>query len=182
MMFYANGTDFILTNPNAILQSVATAQGDLLYATGENTVEKLAKGTAFQALRMNSGETAPEWGALTAEGTFTDFTTTIVTGTNTFTIPLGMNANFGHVKIWHSSEIITDIIINKNTNGSVGIEMYYGGASIAGKSLGYYGIYSSSGETFFSKCYIDGSDLKIELEATTGSGNAQLTAYWRVWV
>jgi fibronectin-binding autotransporter adhesin len=35
--------------------------GDLLYATGTTTLAKLAKGTASQTLKMNSGATAPEW-------------------------------------------------------------------------------------------------------------------------
>ena len=36
-------------------------QGDILYASGANTLSKLAKGTASQQIRMNSGATAPEW-------------------------------------------------------------------------------------------------------------------------
>jgi hypothetical protein len=39
----------------------STAAGDIMYHNGTNWV-RLAKGTAFQALRMNSGATAPEWG------------------------------------------------------------------------------------------------------------------------
>ena len=35
--------------------------GDILYATGSTTLAKLAKGTASQQIRMNSGATAPEW-------------------------------------------------------------------------------------------------------------------------
>ena len=35
--------------------------GDILYASAGNTLGKLAKGTAGQALKMNSGATAPEW-------------------------------------------------------------------------------------------------------------------------
>ena len=35
--------------------------GDVLYATGSTTLAKLAKGTAPQVLKMNSGATAPEW-------------------------------------------------------------------------------------------------------------------------
>ena len=44
-------------------QSLMTAQGDILYASGANTLAKLAKGTAAQALVMNAGATAPEWGS-----------------------------------------------------------------------------------------------------------------------
>ena len=42
--------------------------GDVLYATGSTTLAKLAKGTAGQYLKMNSGATAPEWA--TASGGF----------------------------------------------------------------------------------------------------------------
>ena len=48
-----------------------TTQGDLLYR-GASDLERLPKGTAAQVLKMNSGATAPEWGAdegLPAAGT-----------------------------------------------------------------------------------------------------------------
>ena len=38
-----------------------TTQGDLIYHNGTDNV-RLAKGTAGQVLKMNSGATAPEWG------------------------------------------------------------------------------------------------------------------------
>ncbi|TIP22449.1 MAG: hypothetical protein E5X67_36875, partial [Mesorhizobium sp.] len=40
----------------------SVAAGDVFYATGAKVVARLAKGTAGQTLRMNSGATAPEWG------------------------------------------------------------------------------------------------------------------------
>ena len=39
-----------------------TTQGDILYRDGSG-LQRLAKGTAGQALLMNSGATAPEWGS-----------------------------------------------------------------------------------------------------------------------
>lgn len=42
------------------------AAGDILYASGATTLTKLAKGTALQTLRMNSGATAPEWATTSA--------------------------------------------------------------------------------------------------------------------
>ena len=42
--------------------SVLTTQGDILYRNGSGD-QRLAKGTAGQALKMNSGATAPEWAA-----------------------------------------------------------------------------------------------------------------------
>jgi hypothetical protein len=49
-----------------LLESAAakvTTAGDTLYATGANTLARLAKGTAGQVLKMNAGATAPEWGS-----------------------------------------------------------------------------------------------------------------------
>jgi len=43
-----------------------TTQGDLLYRDGSG-LQRLAKGTASQALLMNSGATAPEWGNLSSD-------------------------------------------------------------------------------------------------------------------
>jgi len=51
-----------------------TTQADLPYATAAGTWDRLAKGTASQILRMNSGATAPEWstgGASIATGSYT---------------------------------------------------------------------------------------------------------------
>lgn len=45
------------------LSSLALVAGDILYATGPNMFARLAKGTGGQALLMNAGATAPEWGA-----------------------------------------------------------------------------------------------------------------------
>tara|TARA_B100000470_G_C19734984_1_gene366353 strand:- start:17 stop:874 length:858 start_codon:yes stop_codon:yes gene_type:complete len=42
-----------------------TTQGDLLYRDGSG-LQRLAKGTAGQALKVNAGATAPEWGGVTA--------------------------------------------------------------------------------------------------------------------
>ena len=37
------------------------ASGDIIYASGTDTLAKLAKGTGYQFLKMNSAGTAPEW-------------------------------------------------------------------------------------------------------------------------
>ena len=43
------------------LEGLTLAAGDILYATGADTLAKLAKGAALQILRQNSALTAPEW-------------------------------------------------------------------------------------------------------------------------
>jgi hypothetical protein len=47
----------------AIPKSLVDAAGDLIYATANDTPARLAIGTAGQVLKVNSGATAPEWGA-----------------------------------------------------------------------------------------------------------------------
>ncbi|GAA4108875.1 hypothetical protein ACFFTN_01465 [Aminobacter aganoensis] len=56
------------------LEGLALVAGDMLYATGADTLVKLAKGTALQVLRQNAALTAPEWATarevLTANRTY----------------------------------------------------------------------------------------------------------------
>ena len=52
----ADGTDVATT---------LTTDGDILYK-GSGALQRLAKGTAGQALKMNSGATAPEWGTISS--------------------------------------------------------------------------------------------------------------------
>jgi hypothetical protein len=54
-----NGTD---GSDGTDVGTVITTAGDVLYRDGSG-LQRLAKGTAGQALVMNSGATAPEWGA-----------------------------------------------------------------------------------------------------------------------
>ena len=48
------------------------AAGDILYASGSNTLAKLTKGSAGEALKMNSGGTAPEWGSVGSASSLSD--------------------------------------------------------------------------------------------------------------
>lgn len=54
----------------AIPKSLVDSAGDLIYATANDTVARLAIGTAGQVLKVNSGATAPEWGAASSTPTF----------------------------------------------------------------------------------------------------------------
>lgn len=75
----AQASDAALTS----LAGLSLATGDVLYATGADTVARLPIGTANQVLRVNTGATAPEWGSggltmltqvATTSGTNFDFT------------------------------------------------------------------------------------------------------------
>ena len=66
----------------------ALVQGDLIYADGTDTINRLAKGTAAQVLTMNTGATAPEWSApagLTNYGFFAQRTSAQSISANTWT-------------------------------------------------------------------------------------------------
>ena len=48
--------------------NISLLAGDTMYASGTDTLAKLAKGTAAQVLAMNAGATAPEWADAAAGG------------------------------------------------------------------------------------------------------------------
>lgn len=50
------------------LEGLSLVAGDILYATGADTLARLPKGTASQELRINAGATAPEWFTPSAGG------------------------------------------------------------------------------------------------------------------
>ena len=59
-----DGDDNTLTDlPAANLKIASQATSDVLYASSASVWARLAKGAAAQVLKMNSGATAPEWGA-----------------------------------------------------------------------------------------------------------------------
>ena len=58
----ASGTGPIPVITNSSTDLITTA-GDILYGTAADTVARLGIGTAGQVLKVNSGATAPEWGA-----------------------------------------------------------------------------------------------------------------------
>ena len=59
--------DADLTIPVTNSSTTLTTQGDVLYRDGSG-IQRLAKGTAGQTLKMNSGATAPEWATVSASG------------------------------------------------------------------------------------------------------------------
>ena len=65
----ASNTDMDFTWAGDATNTVVDAAGDLLYGTSADTLGRLAIGTAGQVLKVNSGGTAPEWGAA-GGGTF----------------------------------------------------------------------------------------------------------------
>ena len=81
-----NGTD------GTDLTSTLTTQGDIVYRDGSG-LQRLAKGTAGQALLMNSGATAPEWGT--------------VSGASNAFLAEGMSGNASGTLVFNNSLIIS---------------------------------------------------------------------------
>lgn len=59
----ASNTDLDFTWAGDATNTVIDAAGDLLYGSAADTLTRLPLGTAGQVLKVNSGATAPEWGA-----------------------------------------------------------------------------------------------------------------------
>lgn len=87
---YVDGvTSAIQTQLDGMIQkSLVDAAGDLIYATADNTVARLAIGTAGQVLKVNSGATAPEWGSVSggkiAQIVVSNLLTTATSSSSTF--------------------------------------------------------------------------------------------------
>ena len=73
------GTSGTVTVTNSMATAITTA-GDTLYGTGSGTFSRLGIGTAGQVLKVNSGATAPEWGAAATGGSLTLLSTTTFSG------------------------------------------------------------------------------------------------------
>ena len=101
--------------------------GDILYASGTDTIAKLGKGTAGQVLKMNSGATAPEWG--------TDSSTTYTAGdgldlsSTEFSVDLKSNGGL----VIESTEVAVDLAASSitgtldETDGGTGLTGYTAG-------------------------------------------------------
>jgi hypothetical protein len=132
------------------LEGLSLVAGDVLYATAADTLARLPKGTAGQALVMNSSATAPEWGAgivsgtaqATTSGTSIDFTS-IPSWVKRVTISLvGVSTNgTSHllVQIGDSGGV--------ETSGYLGTSAQVSGSSGATAFTAGFGIYSGAAAT-----------------------------------
>lgn len=74
---------------NSGLTISSQAAGDLIYATSSSVWARLAKGTALQVLRMNSGATAPEWATVNVAPQFRNNLNVKQASTTTITVDIG---------------------------------------------------------------------------------------------
>ena len=78
----------------------AFVAGDIIYADGTDTINRLAKGTAAQVLQMNAGATAPEW-ATAGGGTWEPVSlTTVTAGSSVASVEFtGLSGSYDAYKI-----------------------------------------------------------------------------------
>jgi hypothetical protein len=124
-----NGTD------GTDLSTTLTTQGDILYRDGSG-LQRLAKGTANQELRINSGATAPEWHTpAVASSDFVRITTnTLGSDTTTWSIDNVFSATYKNyiVKIaLRCGSAGGDIVLRylDNSGSEVGLANYRGQAA-----------------------------------------------------
>ena len=111
--------------------AVSAAQGDIMYATAANALTRLAKGTGYQRLRMNSGATAPEWASdLPALDVVTAETTVASTVTETNLLSYSLPANtLGTDSLLKITALLTFL---NNTGAGVTevVKFKYGGTTL----------------------------------------------------
>jgi hypothetical protein len=75
--------DFVWSADSAGMTNPMTTTGDVIYSSPGSTPVRLGIGSAGQILKVNSGATAPEWGAAPAAGGYTLISTTTLSSTAT---------------------------------------------------------------------------------------------------
>jgi hypothetical protein len=131
----ATGLKYVSDSQNTVID----AAGDLVYGTAADTLGRLAIGTAGQVLKVNSGATAPEWGAAGgASGLTLVKTQTIGSGVSSVTVSDAFSTTYDNYKIIVS--------------GGVGSASATLGLQLGSTTSAYYwwGISGNSGSTTVS--------------------------------
>jgi len=109
---------------------VVTTAGDLIYATAADTVARLGIGTAGQVLKVNSGATAPEWGAAAAGGanwSLVNSGGTTLTGAATITVSGISNADKIMVVLAQASSASASSLFKVRLNADSNLNYSYAG-------------------------------------------------------
>jgi hypothetical protein len=151
------------------LEGLSLVAGDTLYATAADTLARLAKGTAAQHLRMNSGATAPEW---TSEGALTSGTAQATTS--------GTSIDFTSIPSWVKR--ITVMLSGVSTSGTADYIVQIGDSGGVETSGYVSGSFASGGDDSSTAGFIVSSDTTA---ASLVSGSITITlldAATNTWV
>ena len=114
---------------------VITTAGDLIYGTAADTVARLGIGTAGQVLKVNSGATAPEWGAAGGAGALTFTGSASPSASASFTIANCFSATYRNYLVVFDGSLTADTLIRFGTSGTANSTSNY-------TYRGYYNISS----------------------------------------
>jgi hypothetical protein len=134
----ASGTGPIPVITNSSTDLITTA-GDILYGTAADTMARLGIGTAGQVLKVNSGATAPEWGAASGGASFVGCAVYKGSGTaqtinNTTTTIIEFNTELLDTDGFHSTSTNTGRITIPS--GKAGKYLVYGRVSYLNNATG----------------------------------------------
>ena len=120
-----------------------TTQGDILYRDGSG-LQRLAKGTAGQVLKINAGATAPEWG--TDSGgkilkVYQDYDTGNISTTSTSFVDTGLEITLTPSSASSDFLLLGDIGVHRHasTGSSLYVRYTRSGTSIRELGSGYMG-------------------------------------------
>ena len=127
----------VLASTGTDVGTTITTQGDILYRDGSG-LQRLAKGTAGQALKMNSGANAPEWGTISSD--YVKVYDQALSGATTYTISNVFSTTYDSYAIqmqnYSSHSDGGSIYMRVVDSGGVksGSEYYYGSNQITRSS------------------------------------------------
>lgn len=145
----------------ADLAGLSLVQGDLLYYDGAN-LQRLAKGTASQQLRMNSGATAPEWVTPSSSGW------TLLTDT---TISTDATVDFTSLSAYRTYAIVVEGVVPATDGVTLRLRTSTSATFNSGATdYEFAGEYGYGGNLAVAMVYYDDPDTtSIQLSQAVGS-------------
>jgi hypothetical protein len=152
---------------------VVTTAGDLIYGTAADTVTRLGIGTAGQILKVNSGATAPEWGAASSQKSFSLLNSggTALTGAATITVSGLSNIDELFIMIRTASSASASAAMRITFNSDTGANYY-----TAGPELGFQATYSAGDYSAGASI----TDTNIQVAQMSATANSSVSGGIRI--
>jgi hypothetical protein len=155
------GTSGTVTVTNSMATAITTA-GDTLYGTGSGTFSRLGIGTAGQVLKVNSGATAPEWGAAGgASGLTLVKQQTIGTSVTSVSVTNAFSSTYDNYLM---------ILGGGSATNQGSITMQLGATTTGYYVAGFYQLFGSTTPALNGFGVVNGSTWNIGYQASTGMG------------
>lgn len=162
------GTSGDVTITNSMATAITTA-GDVIYGTGSGTFSRLGIGTAGQVLKVNTGATAPEWGAAGGTSGMTLIQNTTLTSTAADFTFSSIPSTYTHLKIVfngrtnESGANVSNLRLQLNADTGSNYRTAYGGG------FSSMAVTAAGAATSFDLRYINGP-----VQTTYGMGISEI--------